>query len=239
MAAESPLEALRLKGLRSGYGQSEVLHGVDLRIYAGQAYAVLGKNGMGKTTLLKTIVGLLPARAGVVQLFGTDLTSEPVYRRARRALSYIPQEKALFPDLSVEENLRLGLDRSSNFRERLVRIGRLFPVLPERLRQRAGTLSGGEQKMLLVARAMMSEPSVLLIDEISEGLQPSVRDALVAALGAERKARGVTILLVEQNLDFAFAVAETYGLLKMGSIVAEGRTDSAHARAVVTGHLAV
>jgi ABC-type branched-subunit amino acid transport system ATPase component len=239
MATESRLEALRLEGLRSGYGQSEVLHGVDLRICAGQAYAVLGKNGMGKTTLLKTIVGLLPARAGVVQLFGTDLTSEPVYRRARRALSYIPQEKALFPDLSVEENLRLGLARSSNFGERLARIGQLFPVLPGRLKQRAGTLSGGEQKMLLVARAMMSEPSVLLIDEISEGLQPSVRDALVAALRAEQKARGVTILLVEQNLDFAFAVAETYGLLKMGSIVAEGRTDNAHARAVVTGHLAV
>jgi branched-chain amino acid transport system ATP-binding protein len=238
-AIENHAEALVLEKVRSGYGESEVLHGVNLRIEPGETYVVLGKNGMGKTTLLKTIVGLLPVRAGNIHFFGADIASEPVYRRARRSLSYIPQDRALFQDLSVDENLRLGLDSPTEYRNRLAQVARLFPFLPKRLKQRAGTLSGGEQKMLLVARAMMAKPRLLLIDEISEGLQPSIRDEVTSALRFERDTQGLTILLVEQNLDFAFALADRYALLKLGTIVAEGRTDENGARSIVVDHLAV
>jgi ABC-type branched-subunit amino acid transport system ATPase component len=239
VAREPGGQALEVQALRSGYGQSEVLHGVDLRIHPGETYAVLGKNGMGKTTLLRAIMGLLPAWAGSVRLFGRDLAGDSTHKRARHSLSYVPQERALFPDLSVEENLRLGLNRPAEFHDQLDRIASLFPILPARLKQRAGTLSGGEQKMLLVGRSMMSQPRVMLIDEISEGLQPSVREALAGALRAERETRGVTILLVEQNLDFAFAIADTYGLLKRGAIVEEGQTGAPEARTSVARHLAV
>src|SRR6187431_946183 len=215
----SMLTALEVQGLSSGYRGAVVVHGLSLTVRPGEVVALLGKNGMGKSTLLKTIVGLLPAHSGSVRLLGDDVTGEPAYRVARRPMAYTPQERALFQDLSVEQNLLLGLADKTRFDAELARIGTIFPVLPSRLKQRAGTLSGGEQKMLLMARALMTRPKLMLIDEISEGLQPSVIERLASVLRAERDQAGTAMLLVEQNVNFALSIADRYAVLKMGEIV--------------------
>ena len=214
--------ALEVSGLTSGYSGAVVLRGLSLAVQPGEIVALLGKNGMGKSTLLKTIMGLLPARAGSVRLLGDDVTGEPAHRVARRPVAYTPQERALFQDLSVEQNLQLGLADARGFDAQLARIGEIFPVLPTRLKQRAGTLSGGEQKMLLVARALMAKPKLMLIDEISEGLQPSVIERLAVVLKAERDSAGTAMLVIEQNVGFALSIADRYAVLKMGEIVDHG-----------------
>ena len=215
--------ALELAALSSGYRGAIVVRGLSLVVQPGEIVALLGKNGMGKSTVLKTIMGLIAAKAGAVKLLGDDVTGEPAHLVARRAVAYSPQERALFQDLSVEQNLRLGLPGGrGDFAAELIRIGTLFPVLPKRLRQRAGTLSGGEQKMLLLGRALISRPRLMLVDEISEGLQPSVIERLTAVLKAERDAAGTAMLVVEQNVGFALSVADRYAVLKRGEIVDEG-----------------
>src|SRR6185437_10843234 len=179
-------------------------------------------NGMGKSTLLKTVMGFLPIQRGSVKLFGDDVSGWPPHRVARKAVAYTPQEQALFQDLTVEDNLRLGLRDDGRFDDGLKRVGQIFSFLPERLKQRAGTLSGGEQKMLLVARALMSRPRLMLVDEISEGLQPSVIERLTEVLKAERAHAHTAILLIEQHVKFALAVADRYAVLKLGEIVERG-----------------
>jgi ABC-type branched-subunit amino acid transport system ATPase component len=219
----SGVPALELDGVSSGYGEALVIRDVALSLAPAQILAILGKNGMGKSTLLKTIMGYLPAASGAIRVFGESVTGLATHRLARRGIAYSPQEQALFPDLSVGDNLRLSLADERDFAAELARIGRFFPFLLERQRQRAGTLSGGEQKMLLVARALMTRPKLMLVDEISEGLQPSVVQTLAAVLRAERAASGVSMLLVEQNVRFASAVADVYAVLKRGEIVDAGR----------------
>lgn len=214
--------ALDVAELRSGYGEASVLRGVSFAVQPGEIFALLGKNGMGKSTLLKTVMGFLPVQAGRVRLFGQDITGLAPHRVARRNLAYTPQEQALFQDLTVEENLRLGLRSQKPFAAGLERVGAFFPFLPTRLAQRAGTLSGGEQKMLLVARALMTAPRMLLVDEITEGLQPSLIDRLTGVLRAERDRSGVGMLVVEQNVRFALAVADRFAVLKLGEIVERG-----------------
>jgi branched-chain amino acid transport system ATP-binding protein len=231
--------ALELKGLSSGYGEAMVLREVDLNVPSGKVAAVLGKNGMGKSTLLKTVMGFLPARTGMVRIDGADVTGLPPHRIARKAIAYTPQEQALFQDLTVEENLRLGLKNPALFRPGLDRLGTAFPFLPERLRQRAGTLSGGEQKMLLIARALIARPRLLLVDEISEGLQPSIVDKVAATLRAERDAFGTAILLVEQNVRFALAVADTYAVLKLGQVVDRGGIADPDAERRINQHISL
>jgi ABC-type branched-subunit amino acid transport system ATPase component len=224
MTPISPTPALILENVRSGYGSSEVLHGVDLTIPGGSIVTVVGRNGMGKSTLLKTIMGLLTLTSGSIRLFGEEVGRRPAYRLARLSVSYVPQDKALFQDLSVEENLHLGLRGHPEFRRRLDWICEEFPALGPRLRQRAGTLSGGEQKMLLISRALISRPRLMLIDEISEGLQPLVISKVGEVLRRERESRGLSILLVEQNAAFALALADRYAVLKLGQVVASGQT---------------
>jgi branched-chain amino acid transport system ATP-binding protein len=228
--------ALALEGVESGYGESVVLRNVTLAIAQGSVYALLGKNGMGKTTLLNTAMGFLSKRRGRVSVLGQDVTAWPAHRIARQGVAYAAQEQALFAELSVRDNLRLGLQQDADFDERLAAVAHHFPVLAERLRQSAGTLSGGEQKMLLVARSLMQRPRLLLIDEITEGLQPSVIARLALALKAERDVNGTAILLVEQNVGFAVEVADRYGVLKRGEIVAEGSTSDAAAASVIESH---
>src|SRR5207248_10906966 len=167
MNAAVATRGLAIAGLEGGYGSSPVLHEVSFDIGPGEVFGVLGKNGMGKTTLLKTIVGFLPPRRGQVELLGENVTGWPPYRVTRLGVSYVPQEKSIFQDLSVEENLRLALRDVSEFPERVDRVARWFPILLQRQRQRAGTLSGGEQKMLLIGRALLTRPRLMLIDEIS------------------------------------------------------------------------
>lgn len=231
--------ALDLARVRSGYGEALILREVDLDIQRGEIFVLLGKNGMGKSTLLKTVMGFLPVRAGSVRLFGEDITGQPPHRLARKAVAYTPQEQALFQDLSVEDNLRLAMRDDKYVREGVKRIGAFFPFIPERLRQRAGTLSGGEQKMLLVARALMSRPKLMLIDEISEGLQPSVIERVTGVLRRERDSTQVSMLLIEQNVKFALSVADRYAVLKLGEIVDRGSVGDRGAEKSIADHLAV
>jgi ABC-type branched-subunit amino acid transport system ATPase component len=231
--------ALEIAGISGGYGEATIVRDIALAIQPGEICAVLGKNGMGKSTLLKLIMGFLPIRGGGVWLFGDDITGLPPHRVARRGIAYSPQEQALFQDLTVEQNLRLGLRDHRDFAAELPRIGELFPFLLQRQRQRAGTLSGGEQKMLLVARALLSRPRLMLIDEVTEGLQPSVVDRLAAALRSERDRFGTTMLLIEQNVSFALSVANRYAVLKLGEIVDRGTAGDVDAAARINAHLSL
>lgn len=231
--------ALNLQDVTSGYKASVVLRKLSMTINSGEAVALLGKNGMGKTTLLKTIMGYLPKKTGAVHVNGQDITRMPPHRIARAGIAYAPQEHALFQDLSIRDNLRLGLTKVSVFDERFAEIEPVFPVFKSRLKQYAGTLSGGEQKMLLVARALMMRPSIILLDEITEGLQPSVIDRLAEALLWERGRHGTTILLIEQNVPFALKVADRYAVLKQGEIIDDGNAKEEGAAASIFDHLRV
>ena len=231
--------ALELADVRSGYGEAVVVRDVTLAIDQSEIFVLLGKNGMGKSTLLKTVMGFLPKLGGSVKLFGEEITSQAPYRIARKAIAYTPQEQALFQDLTVEENLRLALRDDSPLQPGLERIGGYFPFIPQRLKQRAGTLSGGEQKMLLVARALMSRPRLMLVDEISEGLQPSVIERLTEVFRSERAQSRTAMLLIEQHVRFALAIADRYAVLKLGEIVDRGSVTDAGADQRITEHLSV
>jgi ABC-type branched-subunit amino acid transport system ATPase component len=231
--------ALELAGISSGYGEALVLRSLDLIVQPGETFALLGKNGVGKSTLLKTIMGYLPARSGRILVAGAETTGLATHRIARRSVAYTPQEKALFQDLTLADNLRLVMSDAKDVQVGLDRIAAWFPVLRNRLHQRAGTLSGGEQKMLLMARAILPEAKLMLIDEISEGLQPTMVAALVDVLKAEHRRRPVAMLLVEQNVPFAFSLADRFAVLKRGEIVARGSVSDQNARAVVEEHLRV
>jgi branched-chain amino acid transport system ATP-binding protein len=216
-----------------------VLRGVSLDVKPGEIFAILGKNGMGKTTLLKTIMGFLPQRRGRVEVLGEDVTGWPPYRITRMGVGYVPQEKSIFQDLSVEENLRLALRTGSAYGDRLDTIAGWFPFLKQRQGQRAGTLSGGEQKMLLIGRAFLSEPRLVLVDEISEGLQPAMITRLQGILADECRTQEVAIVLVEQNVGFALAIADRYAVLKVGAVVETGRAADAGARECIERHLVI
>ena len=231
--------ALELLGVSSGYGEAVVVRDVALDIQPGEIFALLGKNGMGKSTLLKTVMGFLPILSGTIRMSGEDMTGQPSYRIARRAIAYTPQEQALFQDLTVEENLELAVRDPGRLRAGLRRMGEIFPFIPGRLKQRAGTLSGGEQKMLLIARALMSSPRLVLVDEITEGLQPSVIQKLAAVLKEERERAGTAMLLIEQHVTFALEVANRYAVLKLGEIVDRGTVGETGVEQRITTHLSV
>lgn len=231
--------ALNLQDVTSGYKASLVLRKLSLSVSSGEAVALLGKNGMGKTTLLKTIMGYLPAQSGAIHVYGEEITRLPAHRIARAGIAYAPQERALFQDLSIRDNLSLGLEKAAEFGDRFAEIEPVFPVFKSRLRQLAGTLSGGEQKMLLVARALMLRPSIILLDEITEGLQPSVIDRLGEALLWERSRHDTTLLLIEQNVPFALKVADRYAVLKQGEIIDQGNAKDEAAAASIFDHLRV
>jgi branched-chain amino acid transport system ATP-binding protein len=217
--------ALELVNLTSGYGSSTVIHGVSLQVGPGEIVALVGKNGMGKSSLLKTILSFLPAWDGAVRLDGRDVTRLAPFRKRALGLAYAPQEQALFQDLSVRDNLRLGLSDDRGFEARLADINNWFPVITARLYQRAGTLSGGEQKMLIVARGLIAEPRLFLLDEVTEGLQPSVVDRLAEVLAAVRRDRGTAMLVVEQHLSFVLGLADRFAVFKRGEVVDTGSVD--------------
>jgi ABC-type branched-subunit amino acid transport system ATPase component len=217
--------ALALHDISSGYKDAIVVRNVSLSIRPGEIVALVGKNGMGKTTLLKSIMGYLPKRGGSVTLFGKDVTRQPAHRVARAQIAYAPQSRSLFHDLNVRDNLRLGLAKDSLFDQRFAEVEHLFPFLKGRMTQRAGTLSGGEQKMLLIARALMVRPALI--------------DRVAAALLHQRATHGTAILFVEQNVRFATTVADRYALLKLGEIVQTGDTRGADAQRDIMRHLSV
>jgi urea transport system ATP-binding protein len=229
---------LKVKGLTSGYGEAVVLNAIDLDIASGQIFALLGKNGMGKSTLLKAIMGFLPKMCGQIEFDGQDVSETPPYRLARAGVGYVAQEQALFQDLTVEDNIRLSV-RGRPIAEALSEVELSFPILLQRLGQRAGTLSGGEQKMLLVARSLANGARLLLIDEISEGLQPSMVDRVASVLATLRTRKNTTMLLVEQNIQFATQVADSYAVLERGAIVTSGAASDPTAFAQIARHMSV
>ncbi len=215
-------DVLVLTDVSSGYGPVSIVQGVSLRVRPREIVALLGKNGMGKTTLLKSILGFVAPRQGSVHIGGADAAGMTPARLIAWGLGYAPQDQPLFQDLSIRDNLRLAVRSDRQLAPALDRVFDYFPFLAERLRQRAGTLSGGEQKMLILARALMLRPRLLLIDEISEGLQPSVIERIASALRVEREREGTAMLVVEQNLDFALRIADRWAVLKLGKIDDEG-----------------
>jgi len=230
---------LTVQGLSSGYGSAVVLQDVSLGINKGEIVVVLGKNGMGKSTLLKTLMGFVRPLSGNVALSGKDVTGISPHIMARSGVAHAPQEHTLFQDLTVEDNLRLGVPSDRVFRERLPSVETIFPRMIERLKQRAGTLSGGEQKMLLMSRALIAGPQLMLVDEISEGLQPSMVDRMAEALVRARDELDISVLLVEQHLDFALSVANRFMVLKLGEIVEQGGVNDPDATRCLSAHLAV
>lgn len=233
--------ALKCLGVRSGYGDMEIISGINLLIEQGDIYAIVGKNGAGKTTFVKTIMRLLPLRAGSLSLFGTTVDKLHTNDVVALGVTCSPQDRPFFNDLSVEENLRLGaLQRSSGqFRSGLDRIVEIFPFIGQRLRQKVGTLSGGEQAMVKVGRALIPEPRLVILDEVTEGLQPMIVDRVREVLLRDHADRGTTFLVVEQNVDFVARMATRYGLIERGVIRSEGRFEEGDARKRIAAHLIV
>jgi branched-chain amino acid transport system ATP-binding protein len=226
---------LEVRGLQAGYGHTKVLHDVDLRVPAGCAVALLGANGAGKTTLLKTIAGLLPAHSGQILLRERPIERLSVHARARAGICLIPEGRGIFRRLSVRENLLVQAGR----RDRQAAIEKatsLFPVLGRRLAQNAGSLSGGEQQMLALARALVTEPAVVLADELSVGLAPVVVDQIFEAIDALR-AEGRSLLLVEQYAERAIEIASYVYILNRGSVAFVGEPSRCASEAVFDRYL--
>ena len=206
---------LEIAGIESGYGDAQILRGVSFAVGRGEILCLMGRNGAGKTTTLKTIMGLLPLKSGTVTLDGEDLSDVPAHTVAEKRLGYVPQGRRLFGELTVAENIEVGLLGSNKRREMRERVLTLFPRLRERLEQRSDTLSGGEQQMLTTARALCVDPKVLLLDEPTEGLQPSMID-LIREVTLQLKDDGVAIVLVEQRIEAALKIADRVTFIENG-----------------------
>ncbi|MCO5160544.1 MAG: ABC transporter ATP-binding protein [Mesorhizobium sp.] len=208
-------DVLTIQGLDCAYGEVQVLYGVSLALRRGEVLCLLGRNGAGKTTLLKAIMGLVPARAGSIRLGDTELTALPAWQVPREGVAYVPQGRRLFAEMTVAENIDIGLMTRGRGLATRDAVLDLFPLLRERLRQRSGTLSGGEQQMLAMARALCLEPEVLLLDEPTEGLMPSMI-AKIRETVVELRRRGVSTILVEQRVDAVLSVADRVAFLENG-----------------------
>ncbi|MFT5111909.1 MAG: branched-chain amino acid transport system ATP-binding protein [Parasphingorhabdus sp.] len=208
---------LSLTKLRAGYGDGVVLKDIDLQLNQAEILCLLGRNGAGKTTLLKSLMNLIPNRSGVIELNGVDISKQPPHRIASFGIGYVPQGRRLFAELSVMNNLEIGMGARPQGLKSLDSIFELFPVLQERLSQQAGTLSGGEQQMLAMARALCIDPDILLLDEPTEGLMPSmisaIRDVIVRL-----KDKGVSIILVEQRVDAVLSIADRVAFMENGKL---------------------
>ncbi|MSQ14613.1 MAG: urea ABC transporter ATP-binding subunit UrtE [Dehalococcoidia bacterium] len=216
---------LVVQDLSASYGESQILFDISLRVPEGQVVSLMGRNGVGKTTLLKSIMGLMRPKSGQVHLKGVNVTARPAYERARAGIGYVPQGRGIFPYLTVEENLLLGLEALPTNKRGLESIEEIcdqFPSLRTYKRKVAGTLSGGQQQQLAFARALVRKPTLLLLDEPTEGIQPSIVDEIEQLILGLREQRSMSILLVEQFLDFAMSVSDYCYVMEKGNIVAEG-----------------
>lgn len=213
---------IEVRGLCSGYGTAKILDGVSFSIGRGEIVSVVGRNGVGKTTLMRTLLGALPAMSGTVHLSGCDITRLASFDRARRGIGYVPQGRHLFPRMTVRENLELGRATLGRPPQELTEtLCSFFPILRTRANQRAGSLSGGEQQQVATARALYSEPDILLLDEPSEGIQPSIVKSIADSMRAMNRNRKLTILLVEQNFEMIRRMAERGYVMDKGKLVAE------------------
>jgi len=216
---------LHVKDVFVSYGQSEALHGVSFEAARNEIVAIMGRNGMGKTTLFKALMGVLPVKGGAIELDSADVSKDESFRRVAKGLAYVPQGRQIFSSLSVEENIRTGMEQTK-MRRIPDEIYALFPVLYEMRNRKGGNLSGGQQQQLAIARALVSEPKVLLLDEPTEGIQPSVIKDIARALHEIRKLREITIVVSEQVLSFAMDVADRLFVIEGGRLVHESPRDA-------------
>jgi len=214
---------LEVTNLHSGYGKLPVLRGVSLRVEEGELVAIIGPNGAGKTTLLRTISGLIKPYSGKILFKGIDITNVPPHKRTRMGIAHVPEGRGIFPNLTVLENLKMGAYVNRHgFHERVKEIFKIFPALEERKNNLAKTLSGGESQMLAIARALISNPSLLMLDEPSLGLAPKVVEVVYKIIDKLHR-KGLTIVLVEQNIELALSIADKAYVLENGRIVLEGK----------------
>lgn len=214
---------IEVSSLNQSYGQSQVLWDLNLRIEAGRSVSLMGRNGVGKTTLLKCLMGLLPADSGAIIYDGMNLTQERAERRAALGIGYVPQGRMIFPLLTVEENLQVGFAALPKDRRRLPdQVFEYFPVLERMLKRRGGDLSGGQQQQLAIARALVLRPNLLILDEPTEGLQPNIVQEIGEILVRLKRDLGMTVLVVEQKLHFVRSVSDAFFIMTKGAIVAAG-----------------
>ena len=226
---------LDVQGLRTGYGRIPILNGVGFAVGEGEFIGILGHNGMGKTTLLRALMGFLPATSGRVQFAGQDVTALEPYQRARLGLGYVPQGRDIFPGLSVYDNLRMGCSKQpgGDETETIDAVLAEFPRLKTLLDRLGSALSGGEQQLLAIARCLCGKPRLVLLDEPTEGIQPSIIDEIVETLQRLRTKSGLTMILVEQNLDFIAAMSQRILVIQKGTITQEVKPDDLHNASLV------
>ncbi|MDB5800781.1 MAG: urtE [Rhodocyclales bacterium] len=211
---------LNVTDLHVAYGQSEALHGISFEANRNETIAIMGRNGMGKTTLFKSLMGVLPTKSGSIQVAGNEVSKDESYRRVAKGIAYVPQGRMIFSTLSVEENIQTGLENAP-VKKVPEEIYALFPVLWDMRKRKGGNLSGGQQQQLAIARALVTNPKVLLLDEPTEGIQPSIIKDIAKALNEIRKLREITIVVSEQVLSFAMDVADRLFVIEGGRLVHE------------------
>ena len=236
MAAESGSALLQVEGLNQYYGGSHILRNLGFEAKVGEITVILGRNGVGKTTLLKSLMGVVPVKTGTVSLDGVDVTRATSYDRVRKGIGYVPQGREIFGRLTVEENLRMGLATKSGSTVIPAQLFELFPILKQFLNRRGGDLSGGQQQQLAIARALAAGPKLLMLDEPTEGIQPSIIKDIgrVLRMLADQGMNGqkMAIVLVEQYYDFAEELADQYIVMERGEIVQRGRGENMEAEGV-------
>jgi urea transport system ATP-binding protein len=236
--ATEPL--LDVRNITAGYGSTPILRGIDLAIQPSEIVAVIGRNGVGKTTMMRSLIGQLRVWQGSIKLNGREISALPPERRAQNGIGYIPQGREVFPRMTVEENLAIGEMINHNRGRKLYDlVYGYFPILAERKRQAAGTMSGGQQQQLAIGRALIGNPDLLLLDEPSEGIQPSIIEEIARVMQTINKDLGTTILFVEQNLDMIMAMTQRCYVMDKGRIVAELPSQALADRDVVKRHLQI
>lgn len=240
LAASGETPLLRVAGLTSGYGRVRIVQGVSLAVQTGEILAVIGRNGVGKTTLMKTLIGGIMPMRGRIELKGKDITTLGSSERARLGIGYVPQGRGIFGRMSVAENLALGQGIGGGTEPpNLDQVYRLFPILKERLNQRAGSMSGGQQQLLAIGRVLVGRPVLILLDEPSEGIQPNVVQQIARIIRRLRDEQGLTVIIVEQNLLLIQAVADRSVVMDKGTVVAQLAKESISDPEVAKRYLAI
>ena len=228
---------LNVSGLKVAYGQSEVIHGLNFEVPKNETLAIMGRNGMGKTTLFKSLIGVLPLASGKIMVDGKDVSTSESYQRVESGIAYVPQGRMIFPSLTVQENIETGME-VSGLKKIPEDIYDLFPVLKDMHKRKGGNLSGGQQQQLAIARALVTNPKVLLLDEPTEGIQPSIIKDIANVLNEIKKIREITIIVSEQVLSFTMAVADRIIVIDKGNFIHEDMKDSVDAEKI-KGYLSV